>query len=486
MRRCIDEEHTMTSNGHRPLLPGNESNGPEHTGDVAPAGVDVEEREAPLLDEREIASTIFESIGEGVFTVDQSCRITSFNKAAERISGFGRENAVGQYCFDVFRSDICQKHCALRNTLANGKPVQDTRVTIISRDGRRVPISVSTTLLRDRQGKILGAVEFFRDLSAIENLREQLDRAKQFGKLISCNIQMQKIFSMLPQIAESECSVLVQGPSGSGKELIAEAIHNFSPRKDSRYIRINCAALPETLLESELFGYAKGAFTDAKRDKPGMFLLAQGGSLLLDEIGEMPLALQSKLLRVLNNGEFQPLGSTRTLRTDARILSSTNADLEEQIKRRCFREDLFYRINVINVQIPPLRERLEDLPMLIDHFINRLQERRGKAIRGVSDKVLRMLRTYDFPGNVRELENAIEHAFVLCNGDQIEKEHLPERIVKAIAGARERLMPTAEEAILREVLERHGWNRTEAARELGINRSTLWRKLRKHGLHEPS
>ena len=472
----------MASDENEPPLPEGKYDGTKHTPEMTPTGVAEEEPSERVLDEQEIAAVIFDSIGEGVFTVDQSCRITSFNKAAERISGFARMDAVGQYCFDVFRSDICQKRCALRNTLANGKPIQDTRVTIINRDGQRVPISVSTTLLRDRQGEIMGGVEFFRDLSAIENLRNQLDRAKQFGKLISCNMQMQKIFSMLPQIAESECSVLIQGPSGSGKELIAEAIHKFSPRKDSSYIKINCAALPETLLESELFGYAKGAFTDAKRDKPGLFLLAQGGTLLLDEIAEMPLALQSKLLRVLNNGEFQPLGSTRTLRTDARILSSTNADLEEQIRQRRFREDLFYRINVINVQIPPLRERLEDLPMLIEHFIKRLQDRRGKAILGVSDEVLRMLRTYDFPGNVRELENAIEHAFVLCNGDRIGKDHLPERIVKAIAIANERPVATSEQAILREVLERHAWNRTAVARELGINRSTLWRKMRKHGL----
>jgi PAS domain S-box-containing protein len=456
-----------------------------HTDDEL-ASDEEEPRRLHAPEEREIAAIIFDSISDGVFTVDQDCRITAFNKAAEAISGFRREEAVGQYCFDIFRSDICQSRCALRHTLANGKPVEDTRVTIITRDGRHVPISVRTTILRDKSGKQVGAVEFFRDLSAIENLRNQLDQAKQFGKLLSCNIKMQKIFAILPQIAESECNVLIQGPSGSGKELIAETIHKLSPRKENRYIRVNCAALPETLLESELFGYAKGAFTDARRDKPGLFLLAHGGTLLLDEIGEMPVSLQSKLLRVLNNGEFQPLGSTRTLRTDARILSATNSNLEEMIGAGRFREDLFYRINVINVQIPSLRERLEDIPILVDHFIQRLQAKRGKAIQGVSDEVLQRLRQYDFPGNIRELENAIEHAFVLCDGDTIQIEHLPERVREATENGSKRLPTDSEEAVVRSSLERNRWNKTKTARELGIDRTTLWRKLKKLGIREPT
>jgi PAS domain S-box-containing protein len=434
------------------------------------------------LGQQEIAAIIFDSISEGVFTVDHNCRITAFNRAAESISGFLRGEAVGQFCFDIFRSDICQTQCALRNTLADGREIRDTHVTIITRDGRKVPISVSTTLLRDQSGAFVGAAEFFRDLSALESLRHELDNARQFGKLRSSNLKMQKIFALLPQIAESECNVLIQGPSGSGKELIAESIHNFSPRKNNRYIRINCAALPENLLESELFGYAKGAFTDAKRDKPGQFLLAQGGTLLLDEIGEMPVSLQSKLLRVLNNGEFQPLGSTRTLRTDARILSSTNRDLQQMIRRGQFREDLYYRVNVINVQIPPLSERLEDLPLLIDLFLERLRKRRGKAIRGVSSEVLQCLRHYDFPGNIRELDNAIEHAYVLCAGNVIRAEDLPEHIRKSAGEHSRRLPPDSEEAVLRYTLKRTGGNKAAAARELGIDRSTFWRKLKRFGI----
>jgi PAS domain S-box-containing protein len=439
------------------------------------------------LEQKDISTIIFDSISEGVFTTDHDCRITSFNRAAETISGFSREEAVGKYCFDIFRTDLCQTGCALRNTLQNGKPISNVRVTIITRDGRKVPISVSTTLLRDEDKQCLGAVEFFRDLSELEDLQNQVSKLNRFENLVSCNEKMQRIFELLPEIAESECNVLIQGPSGSGKELLAQALHNLSPRKQNAYIRINCAALPETLLESELFGYVRGAFTDAKRDKPGMFYLAQGGTLLLDEIGDMPLALQVKLLRVLNNGEYQPLGSTRMLQTDARILTSSNQDIKRMVEQGLFREDLYYRINVINIQIPPLRERLEDLPLLIEHFVEKFRVRRKKDICGVSNDVLNLLRQYDFPGNVRELENAIEHAFVICRKNVIEVEHLPERLLEAARRNGERSSRpvyggSSEESIIREALERNKGNRVKTAEELGMHRSTLWRKMERYGM----
>jgi len=439
------------------------------------------------LDEKDISNIIFESISDGVFTVDQDCRITSFNKAAEEMTGFSKKEAINRYCFDIFHSDICQTRCALRNTLNNGHSVFNVRVQIITKSGKKVPISVSTTLLRDQNNRCIGAVEFFRDLSEIENLEQELARVKQVGDLVSCNAQMQKIFSMLPQIAESECNVLIQGSSGSGKELISEAIHNFSPRKDKRYIKINCAALPETLLESELFGYVKGAFTDAKKDKPGLFFLAQGGTILLDEIGEMPVSLQSKLLRVLNNGEFQPLGSTQTLHTDARIISATNCNLEEKINDGLFREDLYYRINVINIDVPPLKDRIVDVPLLVEHFIKRFQKKRGKSIGGISDKALQLLRKYAYPGNVRELENAIEHAFVMCNSEIIEIEHLPRKIVQAVEDKNGcphcgKYPHESEQAIIYEALQRNNKNKSRTAKELGIDRTTLWRKIKKYNI----
>jgi len=437
---------------------------------------------------REIAAIIFDSIREGVFTTDPDCRITAFNRAAEQITGFTRQQAVGRYCFDIFRTEICQSRCALRHTLANGKHVSNDRVTIITRDGRPIPISVSTTVLRDKRGEAVGAVEFFRDLSVEEHLRERLNRMDAFANLRSNNERVQRMLDLLPEVAAAECNVLIHGPSGSGKELIAQAIHNLSPRRHGPYVRVNCAALPETLLESELFGYAKGAFTDAKRDKPGQFQVASGGTLLLDEIGEMPLALQVKLLRVLNDGEFQPLGSTKTLHADARILTSTNRDIETMIREGTFREDLYYRIHVVNLQIPPLRQRLEDLPRLVNHFIEQFRQKRQKPIERVSTDVMALLRRYPWPGNIRELENAIEHAFVLCRGDVIEVEHLPERVV---AGVNDEETPSAPlsdssaEAVIRECLTRNRGNRSETARELGMHRSTLWRKMRQYGIGVP-
>jgi transcriptional regulator with PAS, ATPase and Fis domain len=294
---------------------------------------------------------------------------------------------------------------------------------------------------------------------------------------------MHRVIGLLPDIAESECNVLIEGPSGSGKELVAQVIHNLSPRRYGPYIKLNCAALPAPLLESELFGYEKGAFTDAKRDKPGQFSLASGGTLLLDEIGEMDVALQVKLLRVLNNGEYQPLGSTKTLRTDARIVTATNASLKEQVAKGRFREDLYYRVNVVNITIPPLRERPDDIPLLVNHFMRAYSSKRRKPITRISPAALSALRKYDFPGNVRELENAIEHAFVMCHGEEIEPAHLPSHIVNETAAVNGIVVGAQnEKQVILEALQRNHGNRTRAAEELGVHRSTLWRKLRTYGI----
>ena len=257
-----------------------------------------------------------------------------------------------------------------------------------------------------------------------------------------------------------------------------DATHKYGP-----YIKLNCAALPAALLESELFGYVKGAFTDAKRDKPGQFCLANGGTLLLDEISEMDIALQVKLLRVLNNGEYQPLGSTKAMHTDARILAATNADLRECIEQGTFREDLYFRINVVELTIPPLRERPNDIAILADHFLRKFQRKTGKPIERLSPEAIAALRKYPFPGNVRELENAVEHAFVMCHGEVIEARHLPVTITRE-SGAVNGVTPVRkhEKDVILETLRRHQGNRTRAAQELGIHRSTLWRKVKSYGL----
>ena len=434
---------------------------------------------------RDVSELIFQSISEGVFTVDENRIITAFNKAAEQITGFGAREAVGKHCFDIFRTELCHTRCPLKDTLQHHDKVEDARVSILTKEGLELPIGVSTEVLRDGGGRVVGAVEFFQDLSHIEDLHRCLAEKKTLEDIVSVNHQMKELVRLLPDVAKSECNVLIEGPSGSGKELLAQVIHNLSPRKYGPYIKINCAALPATLLESELFGYEKGAFTDAKRDKPGKFCLANGGTLLLDEISEMEPPLQVKLLRVLNNGEYQPLGSTKTMHADARILAATNADLEACIAAGTFREDLYFRINVVGLRIPPLRERPADIPILVDHFVKQFRRKTRKPIRRVAPETLAMLRRYAFPGNVRELENAVEHAFVMCHGEEILPQHLPAAIGReGAAVARVTSEKQSEREEILEALSRHHGNRSKAARELGIHRTTLWRKARMYGFGE--
>ena len=431
---------------------------------------------------------ILDSIADGVFTIDSEKNITSFNQAAEKITGIAKNRAIGQKCFDVLHANICQTACALERTLKTGKQIIDVPISVINNEGETIPVSISTAVLKDKQGKIIGGVETFRDLSSLEALRKEISRAYTFQDIISKNHEIHKIFDVLPDIAESDSTVLIQGPSGSGKELFARAIHSLSHRKAQPYIVVNCGALPGTLLESELFGYVKGAFTDAKKDKPGRFALAEAGTLFLDEIAELSNALQVKLLRVLQEKEYEPLGATSPRKANVRIIAATNQTLTKLIARGTFREDLYYRINVVKINLPPLTERREDIPLLVDHFINQFNMKRGKKVIGIPDHVLRMFMAYDWPGNVRELENIIEHAFVLCHGPQIEREHLPREFVNTCeAGSGITAKPSgrikeAEAAMILDTLKRHGGRRSAAARELGIDKSTLWRKIKKYNL----
>jgi PAS domain S-box-containing protein len=439
------------------------------------------ERRAPRIGTvmlNRLARIIVDSISDGVFTVDKQFIITYFNKAAERITGFRAEEAIGKHCFEIFRTEVCHTRCAIRDTLSSDEPVANVRVTIITQDGREVPISLSTEVLRDEQGEMIGVVEFFRDLTEVEHVREAFEQERVLETIVSASPAVRRVVQMLPNIAESECNVTIHGPSGSGKELFAEAIHKLSPRRYGPYIKLNCAALPATLLESELFGYVKGAFTDAKRDKPGLFALANGGTLLLDEISEMDVSLQVKLLRVLSNGEYQPLGATRTLRTDARVIAATNADLQAAIAEGRFREDLYFRINVVTVELPPLRERPEDIPLLVEHFIDRVRRKVRKPIERVAPRTLAVLQRYTFPGNVRELQNAIEHAFVMCEGEELLPEHLPAQITADAPLSARPLTQDTEKRLIEEALRRHDGNRSAAASELKMHRSTLWRKLK--------
>jgi PAS domain S-box-containing protein len=443
--------------------------------------------EMPLETEADVQATILDSISEGVFTVDGNWRITSFNRAAEKIIGIPRERAIGQPCRDIFRANVCEGECTLRQTIETGSPVIGKTVTILDAAGNRKPISISTAILRDHQGNIVGGVETFRDLTMIEQLRKQLEHDYSCEDILSSNHRMRQLFEILPAIAETPSTVLIEGETGTGKELFARAIHNLSPRAKKAFIAVNCGALPDTLLESELFGYKAGAFTDARKDKPGRIAAAEGGTLFLDEIGDVSPALQVRLLRFLQERVYEPLGSTQPVRADVRMIAATNKKLEELVQSNRFRDDLYYRINVVRLQIPPLRDRREDVPLLIEHFITRFNVPQGKEIAGVSDEVLSCLMSYHYPGNVRELENIIERAFVLCRSGQIELRHLSDLppCAGTVGSPRHGGLHQLEAAFLMSTLRRNNWNRLETARQLGIHKTTLFRKIKSLGLDIP-
>jgi len=428
---------------------------------------------------------ILNSIGDGVFTVDLAWNITYFNAAASRITRIPAHAAIGRKCWEVFRSSICDGACALRRSLEQQKPIANKSIFIIRPDGKKIPISISAAPLHNDLGTVIGGVETFRDLSDIALMRRTLTGTYTFEDIVGKSKALTKIFAILPQIAKNPATVLLCGESGTGKELFAKAIHNLSSRKSGPLISVNCGALPANLLESELFGYKAGAFTDAKKDKPGRFQLAEGGTIFLDEIGDIPLSLQVKLLRVLQEKTFEPLGATRSISADVRIIAATNKNLMDQVKAERFRLDLYYRLNVVQLELPPLRERLEDLPLLIDHFIQRLNLLQNKDIQGVSEDVLALLMRCDYPGNIRELENILEYAFILCNTGFIQVEHLPEYLqprqpVTSLSSAQVSL--TMEEIKCRAVLqalERNHGKKMQTCQELEISKDTLRRMLKR-------
>ena len=449
-------------------------------------------RESEIGNDPSWTGLILDSITDGVFTVDQQGRITSFNKAAERITGFSKDEAVGQYCHEIFRANTCFEACPLKHTAETAETIVNLEVNILNRGNKEVPISISTAVVKDEEGKVVGAVETFRDLSLIKELHKEISRQYSFQDILGRSKPMLKLFRILPDIAQSDATVLIEGESGTGKELFATAVHILSSRKDKPFIKVNCAALPETLLESELFGYKKGAFTDARMDKPGRFRQAHGGTIFLDEIGDMSKGTQVKMLRVIEQKEYEPLGSNKTERVDVRIIAATNRDLMEMMHRREFREDLFFRINVIRLTIPPLRERREDIPLLLDHFIERINLKQSKQIKKVSPSALKTLFDYDFPGNVRELENIIEHATILTKGIEIQSRHLPSYLARkhevspASASLPEgedmSVLDNVERDLIVRALERHRGRAAGAAKELGVHRSTLWRKIKRYGI----
>jgi PAS domain S-box-containing protein len=449
-------------------------------------GISVTDQTCP----EQIRDVMLDCVADGVFTVDEDRRITCFNRAAEMITGVPRAEAIGQHCFDVLRGSRCEEDCALRETIRTGQPVVCQSCYIVNAKGQSIPLSISTALLKDREGKVIGGVETFRDLSEIERLRKELERKYTFGDIVARSEAMRQVLEIIPRVAESSSTVLIEGESGTGKELLARAIHDLSPRREKPFVAINCSALPDTLLESELFGYKAGAFTDARQDKPGRFAAAESGTIFLDEIGDMSLAMQAKLLRVLQERVYEPLGSVEPVRANVRVVAATNRDLDQRVRDEVFRQDLYYRINVMRLKLPALRERRGDLPLLVEHFVSKFNVMQGKTITGVSQRAMLLLMRHDYPGNVRELENAIEHAFVLCSGGLIEVYHLPPELhhdssSEASEGIGHVTLQDMEVMHITETLRRHGGNRDAAAKALGIHRATLFRKIKSLDIRVP-
>ncbi len=423
---------------------------------------------------------ILEQLGEGVLIIDQHFRIVYFNARAEQITQHRRQDALGRTCREILGLANCQDGCPAARARQEGQSVIDYEALVTTRSGRQIPIHIRFSVLREPAGEFSGGIITIRDMPSRGAQGEEA-ADYSFQGILSRNRRILQIFEVLPDVSRTDASVLLQGESGTGKELFATAIHNLSLRQKGPFIKLNCSAFPETLLESELFGYVKGAFTDARKDKPGMFQLAHGGTLFLDEVGDITPALQVKLLRVLQDGEFMPLGGTSPVRVDVRIISATNRRLEDLVREGRFRSDLYYRLNVVKFQLPPLRERPEDIALLTRKILERFSSRLQSSARGISPEALALLQRYDFPGNVRELENILEHALIMCKEPLIQPHHLPSYLLgieRELEAAKDTKMREVETRTILQVLRKHRGNKLKAARELGIHRTTLWRKLK--------
>ena len=434
--------------------------------------------------------SILNSVADGIFTVDIDMKITSFNRAAMEISGYTPEEAFGRHCHEIFKTSVCNASCPLREAFNTGQTVVNRDLEIYDKNNRKIPISISASILRSADGEVTGGVETFRDLSVLTVLKREIIERYSFRDLVSRNAVMRRLFTAMQDIAASDATVLLQGESGTGKELFAKAAHDLSQRRGAPLVTINCGALPEHLLESEIFGSIKGSYTGSVENRPGRLEMAQGGTLFLDEIGDLPIQLQVKLLRVLENREFQPIGAKHPQKADVRFIAATHCDLEKMVDEGSFRRDLFFRINVVALKIPPLRERVEDIPLLLDMALERFNLRYNRRIRGFSPDALQILLRHTYPGNVRELLNIVEQTVILCHEGEIEAENLPPSLLYLPPSPGDTLTPPINEQVpqptpelIREYLARFRGNKSRVARELGVDRTTLWRWMKKHDIY---
>ena len=419
---------------------------------------------------------VFEALEDGIVAVTKDGQIFHTNTAAVRLLGGNLRSHTGENIDEILSERCGREVRLLQRAIGSGKPSSPERLQLRAGENGFFSVIARVQLLSDETG-LLGAVVLLRDETEISRLRANLEGARGLENIVGASEPMQQVFQLVREVARTDATVLIQGETGTGKELVARAIHQLSNRADKPLVTVNCAALPEGLLESELFGHVKGAFTGALSDRLGRFEAADGGTLFLDEVAEIPPMIQVKLLRVLQERVFERVGENKPRRTDARLISATNKNLSDMVSEGRFREDLFYRLNVFPIHVPSLRERVDDIPLLVHRLLSRIADRHGTAVPGISDDVLRLFRSYRWPGNVRELQAALEYAMIRSQGATIDVHHLPPSIVQPseLAVARNCIL---DEQAIRMALEKHRYNRTAAAKELGISRITLWRRMR--------
>jgi len=433
---------------------------------------------------------ILDNLDIGVLTVDRGGHVAFFNNTAETITGFSRGGVLGKSCSTVFGDSANPGMLLFNETIADGQARSSSEGELRTRDGQVIPVRANFMALKNEDGRIVGGLATITDLSLKYQFNSEIKGRYTFYDMVGKDPAIQKIFEIIPVVAASDATILIEGPTGTGKDVLAKIIHTASSRAKNPLVKVNCAALPDNLLESEMFGYVKGAFTGADNDKPGRFQDADHGTIFLDEIGDLPLSLQAKLLRVLEDREFYPLGSRKTTKVDVRIISATNQNLGQLVREKRFREDLFYRLNVMRLELPPLKDRRGDIPLLISHILKRLRVTRESRAENFSNDAMEVLLNYDFPGNVRELENIIEHALIVCQAEIIERHHLPLALQKGIAPSlpvEETALPVdsvgiSEKSLILDMLQKYSWNKGKTADALNINRTTLWRKLKKYNI----
>ncbi len=434
-----------------------------------------------LMCHRDNLEHVLDNLGEGIIAHDMNRRIFFFNQEAERITGYSRDEVLGKDCHNAFGSPFCGERCTFKQDSPTLAQRSDYALNITSKSGETRRIEMTVTGMKDDNGEFVGVLTAFRDITDLFSLKMRAAELTSFGHIIGQDNKMHNIFKQIRDVAGYDYPVHIYGETGTGKELVATAIHNESPRAGAPFVPINCGALPEGLIESELFGHVRGAFTGAIRDKKGRFELANGGTAFLDEIAELSNNMQAKLLRFFQEGKFERVGGEQTVSVDIRVISATNKNLKEAVKRGKFRDDLYYRLNVIPIHLPPLRDRKMDIPLLIEHFLGEAAERYSKKPLKVSPQAMSLMLDYRWPGNIRELQNAIQFAFVKCNGKVILPADLPLELREMDAvcvqrGPSKKLNPE----IVASALVKTGGNKAKAAKLLGVGRATLYRFLGDH------